>query len=258
MTFALRAVNLAALNSMTKYPSIPTYHRLDPSNGNLSEPTVPLHGQVIVTEKIDGTNGRIISLPDGSYLIGSREELLYAQGDLLANPAHGIVAALKPIADRMEHATHDSIRVHYLEVYGGSIGKMARQYTGGNRVAVTMFDCAAIDDYADLLSWPIERVSTWRDTAGQHFLDEDELTDEARQHGLDLVPRLFTIDATALPTTIADARAWLSTTLPRTLVALDNGAGLQPEGVVLRTADRRLIAKARNQDYVRTLRRTTR
>ncbi len=31
-------------------------------------------------------------LPDASYLLGSREELLCAQGDLIGNPALGIVA----------------------------------------------------------------------------------------------------------------------------------------------------------------------
>jgi hypothetical protein len=33
--FDLRTTNLRALNSLTKYPSIPTYHELDPCNGSL-------------------------------------------------------------------------------------------------------------------------------------------------------------------------------------------------------------------------------
>jgi hypothetical protein len=43
--------------------------------------------------------------------------------------------------------------------------------------------------------------------------------------------------------------------LPGTRVALDGGAGGRAEGVVLRTADRSVIAKARFQDYRRTLKR---
>jgi hypothetical protein len=31
--FSVRTADLRALNSLTKYPSIPTYHALDPRNG---------------------------------------------------------------------------------------------------------------------------------------------------------------------------------------------------------------------------------
>ncbi len=72
---------------MTKYPSIPTYHALDPRNGGLLDETVPFTGTVLATEKVDGTNARIVQLPDGGYLLGSREELLYAKGDLIGNPS---------------------------------------------------------------------------------------------------------------------------------------------------------------------------
>jgi len=54
---------------------------------------------VLVTEKVDGCNGRIIILPDG-YLIGSREELLHASGDLIFNSDCGIVETLRPVADK--------------------------------------------------------------------------------------------------------------------------------------------------------------
>ena len=69
MTFDLTKIDLALLNSMTKYPSIPTYHTLDPKNGALSEPASAFEGDVIGTEKVDGTNSRIILTPDGRYLI---------------------------------------------------------------------------------------------------------------------------------------------------------------------------------------------
>ena len=52
-SFDIRAVNLKALNSLTKYPSIPTYHKLDPRNGSLTDEAVPFTGPVIGTEKID-------------------------------------------------------------------------------------------------------------------------------------------------------------------------------------------------------------
>ena len=133
--FDIRAVDLKALNSLTKYPSIPTYHHLDPRNGGLTEEAVPFAGQVIGSEKVDGTNSRIIMLPGGGYLLGSREELLYARGDLIGNPALGIVEHLKPVAERLTPpAGDDPITVYYLETYGGKIGGQAKNYSARGTV----------------------------------------------------------------------------------------------------------------------------
>ena len=80
-----------ALNSLTKYPSIPTLHALG-EKGRLTETlNVDFSGDdVYATEKIDGTNARIIMLGD-EYIIGSRENLLTHSDDLLFDPAQGIV-----------------------------------------------------------------------------------------------------------------------------------------------------------------------
>ncbi len=58
----------ASLNSLTKYPSIPTYHTLDPKNGGLLDGTVPFTGPVLATEKVDGclTRTTRVSMADGS------------------------------------------------------------------------------------------------------------------------------------------------------------------------------------------------
>jgi ATP-dependent RNA circularization protein (DNA/RNA ligase family) len=53
---------------MTKYPSIPTYHTLG-DKGILLEETISFDSEVILTEKVDGTNSRIILLPDGTFVI---------------------------------------------------------------------------------------------------------------------------------------------------------------------------------------------
>jgi hypothetical protein len=77
----LRDLNLRRLNSATKYPSIPTYHRLG-EKGRLQEDVLtpfPLDPstEYEITEKIDGTNTRIVLAPSSEeYLIGSREEWL--------------------------------------------------------------------------------------------------------------------------------------------------------------------------------------
>lgn len=254
--FNVRTTNLKAINSMTKYPSIPTYHNLDPRDGGLLDETVPFTGPVIGTEKIDGTNSRIILLPDGTYLLGSREELLYAQGDLIGNPALGIIDALRPIADNLANTENGQIVVHYLEVYGGKVTGASKQYTGGGKsVGYRLFDIAVVDNYIELLGWDSQRVAGWRDGGGQQFLNERALSQAAAATGLELTPRLFEVNATDLPTDIDKTKAFLDERLPETLAALDGGAAGRAEGIVLRTPTRKTIAKARFQDYERTLKR---
>ncbi|GAA5178752.1 hypothetical protein GCM10023322_06650 [Rugosimonospora acidiphila] len=254
-TFDVRTTDLLALNSMTKYPSIPTYHALDPRDGGLLDECVAFAQPVIGTEKVDGTNARVLLLPDGSYLLGSREELLYARGDLIGNPSQGIVAAVKPLAEAVRSERDDTIRVLYLEVYGGRIGAAAKKYSTCGAVGWRLFDEARIDDYAEVLDWPAERISRWRDDGGQRFVDERQLNATASAASVELTPRLFTIEPTELPTEVAKTRAFLAEHLPHTRVALDDAAPGSSEGMVLRTADRSTIAKARFQDYDRTLRR---
>jgi hypothetical protein len=257
--FEVRAVDLGALNSMTKYPSIPTYHTLDPKNGGLIEgETIAFPGTVLGTEKVDGTNARIISLPDGNFLLGSREELLYAKGDLIGNPALGIVAALREVAEGLAPVEGDVVRVHFLEVYGGKVTAASKQYTGTKAVGFRLFDVAVIDDYRAVLTKDTAAVSAWRDAGGQRWLDEDALTATAARDGFTLTPRLFTVDGAELPTALDKTRAFLAEHLPVTRSALDGDAGGQPEGIVLRSQDRAVIAKARFADYDRTLRRRSR
>lgn len=245
---------LAALNTATKYPSIPTYHALDPKNGSLLDQPTTFKGDVILTEKVDGTNGRIVLLPDGDYFIGSREELLYAKGDRIENPSLGIVEALKPIAERLKpRDEHRQIVVFFLEVYGRKIGSAAKQYTSGSGLGARLFDIACL--LPDVLDWRREQISTWREDGGQRFCTEATLQRAAQAEEIELTPRLETIPHTALPTGIEGMNEFLAGRLPVTLVALDEGAGHQPEGIVLRTADRSVIAKARFQDYARTLKR---
>lgn len=253
MTFDVRSVDLAKLNSATKYPSIPTYHGLDPRNGDLTEEAVSFADEtcVVGTEKIDGTNARIVLLPDGTYVIGSREELLHAQGDLIANPSQGIAAALKDAAEMMTR-TLDLITVHYLEVYGGKVTAASKNYTGHRRVGHRLFDVAVIDPA--VLDEPREEISRWREGEGQEFITTRQLNDCARI-GMPVVPHLFSLDPRQLPTGLGETREWLAAHLPTTNVALDTQAVGRPEGIVLRSPDRRVIAKARFADYDRTLRR---
>lgn len=242
------------LNSVTKYPSIPTFHTLG-DKGVLKEEYVLFEGRVIGTEKVDGTNARIILATDGDYLIGSREELLYARGDRIGNPALGIVVALKATAERLSqtHRPTANLTIFFVEVFGGKITKASSAYTGQGCVAFRLFDVATISNPEEIAGWAPERISGWRESGGQNFLSVDELTSLAEALGLAVVPSVFDGDAVTLPQSLVETAAWLCQQLPSSLAALDSSASRQPEGVVLRTADRAVIAKARFEDYRRTL-----
>jgi hypothetical protein len=255
MKFNVRTVDLAKLNSLTKYPSILTYHTLDPKNGGLLDEATVFTGTVIGTEKVDGTNSRVICLPDGCYLLGSREELLYGKDDLIGNPALGIVDALKETADRLCDGERAEITVYYFEVFGDKVTANSKQYTGARRVSIRLFDVVALREYDALLSRPAAQIAQWRDNGGQAFADEATLERIATKHSLTLTPRLFAIDGAELPRGIPETLAFLESRLPESRCRLDDAGGGKPEGVVLRSPDRSTIAKARFEDYERTLKR---
>ena len=124
-------------------------------------------------------------------------------------------------------------------------------------VSFRLFDVAHFPDNfdAEVLSWSVEQIAAWRDHGGQQFLTSVDRTDVARECDIELVPRLFTRPSFLLPSSIEGMHGFLLENLPRTNVALDDGAGGRAEGIVFRSSDRRVIAKARIQDYERTLRR---
>lgn len=249
-----RELDLGKLNSATKYPSIPTYHALGERGALLAE-YVDFDGQpLIATEKVDGTNSRIILMPDGCYLIGSREELLHARGDLIQNPALGIVDTLKQTAERIVDVVStpaDVITVVYLETYGGKTTAAAKQYTSQRAFGFRVFDVSRIA--VEHLDASRESIAAWRENGGQSFLREQELIELVDSLQLELTPRLEIQET--LPPTIVETHAWLESMIPATLVALDDAAGGRPEGLVVRTADRRQIAKIRFEDYQRHQRR---
>lgn len=245
-----RDIDLRKLNSATKYPSIPTYHALG-ERGALLDQVVAFDGQpIIATEKVDGTNSRIILMSDGCYLIGSREELLHARGDLIHNPALGIVDALRPVADRIANSFRTpeaTVTTMYLETYGGRVTAAAKQYTSRQEFGYRVFDVNRVP--VARLEADVEAIAVWRENGGQEFMAETAIIDIAARMGLSLTPRVATVER--LPTSIEETHRWLSTQIAVTQVALDDQAGGKPEGLVVRTADRRTIAKIRFEDYER-------
>jgi hypothetical protein len=259
-TFNTRDIDLDKLNSMTKYPSIPTYHTIDTSNGNLLEEPMVFNDTVFGTEKIDGTNARIIVPPGGEYILGSRETLLYARGDLIGDQSFGIVTALKAIAERCRRVLgwgqEGAIITLYGEVYGGKISAASKQYTGERTVGFRLFDVAYEHCYEDKFTWPRERIASWRDNGGQSFSTIEKMLDIAVSTDTICAPLLFSMEKYSLPKTIEETHVFLKKHLPYTYSVLDPSAtGGHGEGIVIRTRDRSQIAKMRFEDYERTLKR---
>lgn len=249
--------HLAAINSATKYPSIPTYHALGDKGRLLEETNASFDGPVHVSEKIDGTNVRIVVLPceDGRPvgLVGSREELLTATDDLVHNPALGIVDGVREVAERAIASSVDGVLVVFGELFGGRVTAGSKQYTSKRDVAFRVFDVISFPSatFTEVVGWDGARISAWREGGGQPFLALGDVDAAAARIGALRVPTLTSVPA--LPGSIAETHEWLRTiTGERSRATLDPEAGGKPEGVVVRD-DKRKIAKVRFEDYERTL-----
>lgn len=252
---------IARLNTATKYPSIETYHVLE--KGKLTEKLGPFdgidpHEEVILTEKVDGTNIRIVLLPDGDWFIGIRESLIYAKGDRIVSDALGgaarvvmpfAEAAAKRQAEGVQYPHH--AQVLFMEVYGHKIGGGAKNYTRGTDKGARLFDLAYVP--LDTLDKSREEIASWRDHGGQRFATEATILRASAALGLPHTPRLAAMGAGTLPTTLEGTQDFLGQMLPATWVALSDDAQMRPEGIVLRTKDRSRIAKARFEDYARVV-----
>lgn len=273
---------LGRLNSATKYPSILTYHEMG-NKGRLTDKVqIPFDDgeELFVTEKIDGTNTRIIvfphekdgTLPHGAdYMIGSREDILHAYSDRVINEAMGIVRTSLPVARllldyyRHDARTKDCVQVYYGEAYGHGIGKNGNRYTSKGETGFRVFDIAefVLEELEALLGKEREEISQWRQRGGQEFVGVDRIRDHAfhvNQNAVNnleedpqlvVVPRLHPL--VPIPKTLEAAKEWVSFFGVYSTAVLDDNAQGMFEGVVVRTKDRKKIAKLRVEDYARTL-----
>lgn len=248
----MQVVDLARLNSATKYPSIETYHALDPKTGCLGEPAMEFEGDVVLTEKVDGANARIIVMPDGDWFLGSREELFHARGDRVWVTQLAIVDTLQELATRGQTPDDQHVLTFYLEVYGHGIGGSSKQYTTQKETGYRLFDLSLVP--LNILDMDRGRISSWREHGGQLFAHEEMLRQVSEDEGIPLAPRIGTQRGEDLPKTLEETFAWLSNLLPSTQAALNDSGKGDGEGIVIRSAHRQAIAKARFQDYSRTFR----
>lgn len=250
---------LSELNSMTKYPSIPTFHEIG-DKGRLNNSYIEAPDtELVYTEKVDGTNARIVIVPDDATIIGSREDFLHGLGDLIFNPAQNIVETIR---EHAQNATGyfsgtNNLIVLFGEVYGESIGKAAKNYTRAGNRGFRLFDVIEMPlNQAETIS-AMSRpdISTWRETfKKQPFVNEQRLREIASNLDLELTPRLSCTHNSRLPASVESGLNWLQSVVDKTHCNLDIEAYMKPEGVVVRSVDRSFIAKIRYEDYERSMR----
>ena len=281
---ATAARALPQLNTLTKYPSILTLHALGERGRLMAALTTPgiLGQSLTATEKLDGTNARLLVFADGSFLVGSREHLLTISGDLLFDPAVGIVDGLRrtvfpQFADAQGHLPTLAYRsapdqpavpltVIFGEFYGGRVSANSKNYGPPEQSGFRAFDVAVFRDEAVLatqLATDVRELAAWRETEtptglryGQNFLPEASLSAYLAQADLPAVPQLpaFAAPATGNELAHSDVLDWLRQHIPATLAPLPGqGTPGRAEGAILRTADRSALVKIRFEDYERTL-----
>lgn len=238
------------VNTLTKYPSILTLHQLGDRGKLTDELTYDLTGEVIyASEKIDGTNVRIIMYED-EYLVGSRDNILHFKGDLYYDPSQTIVDGFYQLNIPTFHT--DKLTVIFGEYFGGKVSSNSKQY-GTERTGFRVFDVIEFEDLS-ILELPIEEISRWRESSkgsglryGQNFLNLEE---RRKFWQYEFVPTVqFPIRDFSHQAMYETLRSYI----PETNVSLTETAGKRPEGVVLRNFDRTKIVKVRYEDYERTL-----
>lgn len=253
-------------NSLTKYPSIETYHKMG-ERGCLSDELtmqLPSDTELFVSEKVDGRNTRILILND-DYIIGSREDWIYAKGDRAIPIGEQMkVNFLKNIADRIleDHADviePDTLYCIYGELYGSKIQKIWHHYTKANdEFGFRMFDVWKMEEssFNQLLGESTEdSASGWREQNRQPWMSEEELSEFCEAIGVAQTPRLGVVKAGDIGTTLNEAYRFLSE-YENTKSQLDvELATAKAEGVVVRTNDRSIILKLRFEDYEKTFKR---
>ncbi len=256
--------NLAKLNCMTKYPSIETYHKLG-DRGRLTEQRNHEWPDeaVYVTEKVDGCNARMIFLPGRNmpWLIGSREELVAASSDVVWNSTLNIASTLlgpnapKPWMLPPSLLEDGYIFVAYFEVYGHKATPHWKEYASEEDLPfgalfrlldATFFQHGWLNNFDSL-----EEVARVRDNDGAVFIVEDRLDGYAKAMGVERVPNLAEINGADLPKTTVGMDELMSSLGRETKAGLNDKG--RSEGIVLRTANRSIIAKARRESYDKTL-----
>lgn len=273
-------LNCKKANSLTKYPSIQTYHKIK-EGGILDEDLTFPHDnkKLYITEKIDGMNVRIIILKhknEYDYIIGGREDWIYAKGDraiqtkekkkieYISNVAESLIAGLK------DCILENTLYCFYGELHGSKLQKSWRNYTRHeDTYGFRLFDAwdMTLEDFQKIIDLLNENgCSSWRENGMQPYWSVNLLSERIEHIQKEVpegfikilkVPYIENKELKEIPESIYGAYQFLKS-YQRTAVNLDGPENRtdspKAEGIVIRNATRSYIAKLRFEDYERTLR----
>lgn len=253
-------------NSLTKYPSIMTYHKM--GKGILEEkinmPEQDRDQNVYISEKIDGINMRILIL-NGDYVIGSREEFIYAKGDRAVSPNIkdyiGYMISTAEDLIRSKAIKRDVLYCIYGELYGSKIQSAWKRYTSskdtyGYRI-FDVWDMPVLEFATMYDSMTPDAASNWRESNRQPWYDVYALSSFVEATNLDTVPYIKHDSLKNIPEDKEGAFLYLLD-FQKTIIDLDGSKKncTDAEGIVIRTENRDYISKLRFADYAKTFRKT--
>ncbi len=248
------------INTLTKYPSILTLHKLGKKNILQNELTTPIDGEkMYATEKIDGTSIRLLFYGN-ERIVGTRDNLfVYENSDFVNIPKEffSCVEYVRPFYEKSKWNKRfetDKLTVLFGELYGSNIGQGAKNY-GVEKTGFRLFDVAVYNDLS-VLDLERDKISKWREREtengiiyGQNFLKRSEM--ESQFADFEFVPLVeFDLGDMSHKVVLDNLKKFI----PNTNVALSENALRKSEGVVLRNESRSKIVKVRFEDYERTLR----
>ena len=264
---------LDKINSLTEYPSILTYHKLGDKGSLLNElyeeNRFGKNELLEVTEKIDGTNMRLI-LTNDDYMVATRSNIVYAKNDRICNEK-----AVKPVLDTCDYLINsfsndklsDVILVVFGEVYGYNICDGTKVYCSDpnpDSMKFRVFDVRAFpcSEIENILDKDIEEISKFKNYSNKYWLDYYELDEFCNQYNLERTPILFRINEIILPTDFDKTYEWMQQFKnSNSIIGIPiddkqyNPKFGKAEGIVIRNKDRSVISKLRFEDYERTIKR---
>ena len=250
---------LEKLNSMTKYPSILTYNALGGKGGMAmglcDGEGFPADTILEATEKIDGTNTRMVVIGD-DYVIGSRTQFIHAKHDRIINDKQ-----TTPCIDALREFKGENgyMYVIYGEAYGAGVQDGSKVYVAqGNETKFRVFDVykIALDFVEHLLRQPQNIISTWRDNNKQTWYTTDKLQEFCDFYHVDRTPIVKKFNSDEIPVEAPDVYEFLKNfSESQSLIGHSEGVENlnqkygRAEGIVVRTPNRSFIRKLRFEDY---------
>ena len=244
--------DLKKINTLFKYPSIETYHHLDPKGkyiiNKLTASNV-LFSELEISEKIDGMNIRIIMYKN-DYIIGSRNNLIH-YSDHSQVDRYGYIIEEK--INNYLQSYKDDVTVIFGELFGAEIQNGKSRYADGKlkQYDFRIFDAYSInyDQLNELLSQSIDKLSSWREHNNQPWYTSEQLN----QLATIVVPRVpFIKVVDSMPIDANETYEWLKEFKDSHVCQTSEGTTKlfkRAEGVVIRNKDRSYIKKLRIDEY---------